>query len=399
MDRLTEVIAPVVATPLDVALLLVLLLAVLSGLRSGLLARVASWSGSLGGLLLAGRTVPWVLDLADTIGLSARTFLAVLTIAATVTFTSVAVTAVSAPLRRLLRLGPLSVLDRSAGAFAGGMVVLLILWVVTPTAAAVPGRISVEARASAVLTTIDANTPPPPDVARTLRSLLRGHGFPEVFAALSPTPVPIEEAPGEVPLDGPTLARAVAATTGITAFGCGRRSYGSGFAVSDTLIVTNAHVVAGGRDVEVRDAGGRSRAAEVVVFDKDSDLALLETAGHGLTVLPLRVGDVGEEGAVIGYPGGQVAARVAPARIDRWITALGRDIYGRDATERSLLLLAATLRAGDSGAPLVSTEGEVLGVVFAVSPDVPTAAYALAIEEVLTLLAAPRSPGDAGACQ
>ena len=84
--------------------------------------------------------------------------------------------------------------------------------------------------------------------------------------------------------------------------------------------------------------------------------------------------------------------------IDRWVTGVGRDIYGAGATERSLFFLAAELRTGDSGAPVIDVEGRAVGAVFAVSPDVPTAAYALSVDELEALLDAPRTPGDSGRC-
>ncbi len=114
------------------------------------------------------------------------------------------------------------------------------------------------------------------------------------------------------------------------------------------------------------------------MFDKDRDLALLHAPAHGLDVLELGRAEVGDVTAVVGYPGGQAEHRVASARIDRWVTGVGRDIYGRDATERSLFFLASELRSGDSGAAVIDTSGDVVAVVFAISPDVSTVAYALA---------------------
>jgi S1-C subfamily serine protease len=383
---------------LDAGLVLVAALLALGGLRTGLLARVAAWAGFLGGLVLAGRSVPLVLDLADGLGLpSARTFLAVLTLTATVAITTAALQLLTAPVRRLLTLGPLSLIDRALGAIASVVVFTVLVWLLIPTAAAIPGRVSSEVRSSPILGAIDSAATDRPDVARTLRSLFGGERFPDVFASLAPTPEP-SDPPESIGIEAALLERVIRATTGIRTVGCGRTYTGSGFAIDDVHIITNAHVVAGGREVHLNTHDARRVPAEVIVFDKDRDLALLHAPGHGLEQLQLGRGTVGDVVAVIGYPGGQVEPRVAAARIDRAVTGLGRDIYGRDATERSLLFLAAELRTGDSGAPVVGQDGRVVGAVFAVSPDVRTVAYALTVAEIEAVLFAVRSPGETGRC-
>jgi S1-C subfamily serine protease len=382
---------------LDLLLLAAAAVIALGGLRTGLLARVATWTGLVAGLVLSGRTVPQVLELATDAGLPARTFLATLTLSATVTIATVGLQLVTAPLRRLLTLGPLSIIDRTLGALASVVAFTIVLWLLIPSAAAVPGRISSEVRSSSVLGAIDAAAPPQPDIARTLRTLLGGERFPDVFASLAPTPEP-SAPPGELGLDPGTLATVVSASTAIRVVGCGRNYSGSGFAIDAEHVVTNAHVVAGAREVHVSTHDGRRVSAEVVAFDKDRDLALLRAPGHALTSLELGQGEVGDVAAVIGYPGGQSEPRAAAARIDREVTGVGRDIYGRDSTERSLFFLAAELRSGDSGAAVVGTAGRLIAVVFAVSPDVSTVAYALTVEEVEALLEAPRRPGDSGRC-
>lgn len=384
-------------TGLDLVLLGVAALVAIGGLRSGLLRRAAAWAGLVLGFVLSGRTVPLVLGQAAELGLPARTFVAVLTLTMTVSLSSIGLQVVTAPFRRLLTLGPLSLVDRMLGALASVLVFSALLWLLIPTAAAIPGRISTEVRASSVLGVIDAATPPQPDVGRSLRTLLGGERFPDVFAGLAPTPEP-SAPPASVAVAPDVVARATTATTGVQVVGCGRSYSGSGFAVDDAHVLTNAHVVAGAREVSLRTHDGRRIVATVVVFDAERDLALLEATGHGLTPLRLADAEVGDAGAVIGYPGGQAEPRIAPARIDRWVTGVGRDIYGAGATERSLFFLAAALRTGDSGAPVIDVEGRAIGAVFAVSPDVPTAAYALSVDELEAVLAAPRVPGDSGRC-
>jgi uncharacterized membrane protein required for colicin V production len=380
----------------DVVLLVLVVAGAARGLREGLVTRVARVAGVIAGLVLAGRTVPAALALLDGQGPGARVFVAVLTFGATITLATVVVEVLAAPVRAIVRLGPLSLIDRAAGTVAGALTVVLLAWLLTPTAAAIPGRVASEVRASSLLTRLDAATPPPPDVTRSLRTLLGGDRAPQVFLELAPTPQP--DPPALDGIDPAVIAAAVDASIGISVVGCGRGYAGSGFAVSPDLVITNAHVVAGGREVALRDRDGRLRAATVVVFDKDRDLALLEVVDHGLAVLPRSPAPVGDAAIVVGFPGGQLDPRLAPARVEREVTGIGRDIYDRDRTERQLLFLAAELRSGDSGGPVVARDGSIVGVVFAVSPDVSTAAYALAVSEVEAVLAAPRVPGDSGRC-
>lgn len=384
-------------TGLDLVLLALVAIVTLGGLRTGLLARVATWAGLVTGLLLASWSVPLILSLAETAGVPARTFVAMLTLTLTVSLSTVMLQVASAPLRRLLTLGPLSLLDRALGAVASLVMFSLVVWFALPTAAAVPGRVSQEVRSSAVLGLLDAATPNQPDLGRTLRTLIGGNRFPDVFASLAPTPHP-SAPPDTLGIAPDVLEDAVRATTRIQAIGCSRTFSGSGFAIDDEHIVTNAHVVAGARSVTLLSGGGRSAEATVVVFDAQRDLALLHAPGHGLSTLDLAEAAVGDAVAVIGHPGGQAESRIAAALIERHVTGIGRDIYGRGTMERSLFFLAAELRTGDSGAPVIDRRGRAVGVVFAVSPDVATAAYALTVTELRAILDAERAPGDAGRC-
>ena len=386
---------------LDLALGLLLIGAVISGLRIGLVTRATRLAGLALGLLALGATVPPLLAALDPPLLALRSALAVAGAALTIAVVTAAVGLVTAPLRGLLRLGPLSVVDRVAGAVASGVAAVLIAWLLLPAAAAIPGRVSTEVRGSVVLGAIDAALPPQPDVTRSLRTLFGLAGFPEPFLDLGPTPAPTTPPPdvATVADAGPDATTAGLATaTWVHAVGCGRLQTGSGFAVDADLIVTNAHVVAGGRELTVEAADGAVVAAVVVAFDPGRDLALLSVPGHGLRPLPFADAAIGDLAVVVGHPGGVLDPRVAAARIDRRVLGVGRDIYGDDGAERDLLFLAAELRPGDSGAPVVGADGELLGVVFAISPDEPTVAYAVTADEVRELLALPRLPGDVGRC-
>ena len=381
---------------LDLLLLVAVAAAVAGGLRAGFVARAAGWLGLAAGIVLATWTVPTALRLVEDGTPSVRLFTGLLVLAVTVTVVTTLFQVVGFRARRSIAATPLSGLDRAGGAVAGAAVVAALVWFLVPAAAEVPGNVAHQVRSSAVVAAVQHVTPPPPDTVRALRSLVDQSRFPEVFADLRPAPA-TGPPPADLAVASDALERATASTVNIEADGCGRYE-GSGFAVASETVVTNAHVVAGADEVRVKRPDGTSLPATVVVFDPDADLALVHVPGLGQEPLPLAIAAVGTEGAVIGYPGGQDTPRVAAARIEDRRRALGRDIYGRAPTERLVLFLAAELQRGDSGSPVLDAEGTVVGVVFAISPDRPTTAYALDIEELEPLLDRERAPGEVGAC-
>lgn len=194
------------------------------------------------------------------------------------------------------------------------------------------------------------------------------------------------------------VARAVRSTVNVESFGCGGLHEGSGFTVAPNVVVTNAHVVAGADRVRVRRPDGRVLPASIVRFDPNRDLAVLSVAGLGQESLPIGNAPEGTAAAVLGYPGGQNNVRVAPAVIREENPTIGRDIYGRQRTQRQVLFLASRLRQGDSGSAVIDGQGQVIGVAFAVAPDRPGAAYALDDSELRAVLAAPRRQGAGGPC-
>ncbi|MFA9445937.1 MarP family serine protease [Egicoccus sp. AB-alg6-2] len=382
---------------LDVLLVLLVLVAIGGGLRLGFVARAASWLGLGVGVALATWTVPTALTFVEGGQPGVRLFVGLIVLAITVTVIASLFQAVGLRARRTIAATPLSGLDRALGAVAGAVAMVAVVWFLLPAAAQVPGEVSRQVRSSTLAATIERSTPEPPDAVRAMRNLVDTSRFPEVFADLQPAPV-TGPPPEDIPVPQDIVDRATAATVNVEADGCNRRYEGSGFAIAADTVVTNAHVVAGAEDVVVKRPDGEQRSATVVVFDPDRDLAILAVPELGQDPLSTAPPEVGADGAVIGYPGGQDTPRVAPTRVDDQRTAVGRDIYGRDRTEREVLFLSSALQQGDSGSPVIDVAGNVNGVVFAISPDNPTVAFALALSELEAIVAAPRTPGETGPC-
>jgi S1-C subfamily serine protease len=149
----------------------------------------------------------------------------------------------------------------------------------------------------------------------------------------------------------------------------GGRSFGSGSGVivsSDGLALTNSHVVQGSRVVSLTTLEGRELQARVLGDDPDTDLALLRVEADVL--LPsARLGDSsklkrGQIAIAIGNPLGFDATVTAGV-----ISALGRSLQARNGRMiEDVVQTDAALNPGNSGGPLVSSAGEVVGINTAV---------------------------------
>ena len=384
----------------DLVILAFLVGAVLGGYRAGFVARVVSWIGLAIGVFAAVTFGPSALE--PLAGAADPQIRALLTIGLFMAAASLGATLgeiVGMKLRRLIPMGPIRMVDRSVGAVAGGVSVLVLLWLLIPALSEVPGDVSAQVRESAVARAVDKVAPSAPGPLQDLRNFVQEANFPRVFEDLrrSPSTGPPPEDSG---LDPAVEERVAASTVRVSGGACGRVLEGSGFSPEAGVVVTNAHVVAGVDRPQVQTPAGRRLNATVVAFDPQRDLAVLAVPNLGAT--PLSVGDasVGDTGAVFGHPGGQVELEVSPARVEQKVNALGRDIYDSSVVRREVLVLASELRPGDSGGALVDAGGTIIGVAFAIAPDKPGTAYALDSSELREMLDAPRTAGgvDTGPC-
>jgi S1-C subfamily serine protease len=170
---------------------------------------------------------------------------------------------------------------------------------------------------------------------------------------------------------------------------------GTGFLISsDGLVVTNHHVAVAGPSVAVMFDGTRHAVMGLLVSDEASDVAILRIEGSGYPALPLGAPvapAVRDRVMVIGSPRG-LDQTVSEGEI----TALRPDGLPPEAGETavartSLLQINADIAPGSSGSPVLTLDGNVIGVAQSANTEVDSY-FAVDVAAVKTLQA--RAPAD-----
>jgi S1-C subfamily serine protease len=151
----------------------------------------------------------------------------------------------------------------------------------------------------------------------------------------------------------------------------------TGFAVGRDRVVTVAHVVDGAVKVD-------GVAARPLRVDRRSDLALLAVPGIAGRSSDVAAVGAADEVRIVRLRGGRPSP--LSVRVGRAIVAHVRAAGAERAVSRPALELAAAVRAGDSGAPVVSESGDLAGVVFAGSNGREDTAYAVDASALTRLL-------------
>lgn len=269
-----------------------------------------------------------------------------------------------------------------AGAVFSVFVVLGLIWVTASLLANSPFKaLNKQIQGSFTIHLLNSRLPATPSIISKINGLLAPLDFPQVFVGAPP------KLSSPVAPAGSTFVRLAVENTGestvrIEAVGCGEISTGSGFIVREDLVMTNAHVVAGSTVIEIVDTQARHRA-ELVYFDPTVDIAILRTEKLGSQVLNIseQSYERGQEVAVLGFPGGG-DFHAEPAGITRLLDARGYDIYNTKIVERNIYELRAHVVRGNSGGPVVLSDGTVIGMIFASAQNEQGYGYALTGQEI-----------------
>jgi S1-C subfamily serine protease len=289
-----------------------------------------------------------------------------------------------ARLRERIKWQPIRAVDAVGGAVLSAVAVLVVAWALgVAVSGSRIGAVTPMVRNSTVLAKV--NEALPESASQGLRSFNNVVGttfFPRYLEPFAPERI-IEVAPGPKRLlTDPDVVEARSGVVKIQGFNaCGRGVEGSGFLYADGRLMTNAHVVAGVRKPEVL-IGDETYSSQVVYYNPDLDVAVL-TAPTGVgEALPFdRTAQAGDGVAILGFPE-DGPFDIQTARIRAQQTLRSPDIYGEGSVLREVYSLRGLVRPGNSGGPVLSSAGDVVGVVFAASVTDEETGYALTADQV-----------------
>jgi S1-C subfamily serine protease len=295
-----------------------------------------------------------------------------------------------ARIRERITWQPVRALDAVGGALLSACAVLLVSWALgVAISGSRIGGITPLVRESTVLSHVDEVMPATADGAlQAFNDVVGTSFFPRYLEPFAPERI-IEVGPGPKRLlQDPDVQRAQASVLKIRGTNeCGRGVEGSGFIYAGNRLMTNAHVVAGIDDPEVV-VGDDTVDAEVVYYNPDIDVAVLSFDSDDLSPLRFdRTAEAQDGVAILGYPQ-DGPFHVEPARIRSEQRLRSPNIYGDGAVIREVYSLRGRILPGNSGGPILSSAGDVVGVVFAASVTDHDTGYALTAGQVAAAAAA-----------
>lgn len=359
------------STWVDIVVVVIALLAAGSGYRQGAVASALAFVGVLLGAIAGIMLAPTVIGEID--DRRWRLLVGVALLVALVLIGEAAGMVLGRAARSVIRSGGVRRVDSVIGSVLQAVAVLIAAWLLAiPVSSSAEPQIASAVRGSQVLGGVDDVAPQwLRDLPSDFSALLDDSGLPEVIGPFGRTPIVSVDPPDQGLTTLPVVASVRPSVVKIegVAPSCNQALEGSGFVVSPERVMTNAHVVAGTRTLRVESNDG-TLDATVVLFDPSTDIAILDVPGLTAPALQFvdRAASTGDDAIALGYPeAGPFTA--SPERIREVVDLSGPDIYRQSQVRREVYTVRGSIRQGNSGGPLIDTDGRVLGVVFGAAED------------------------------
>jgi S1-C subfamily serine protease len=379
-------------TQLDWIIVVFAALLAIFGFRRGFIVAVLSFGGFAIGAFLGTRLGPLLLSQGSSSEYAPAFGLIGALLAGAILATGFE--GVGLRLRRVLVLPGLGLLDGLLGALLSATLGLAIAWILAAVVlqTAPNAQLRGDIQRSAILRGLNELLPPSGQVLNVLASLDPLPRLSGPLPSVGPPPPLIAHEPGVR-----AASRSVVRVIGTA---CGLEIEGSGWVADPGVVVTNAHVVAGEQDTTVQVEGREpALSAYAIAFNPNVDIAILRVPGLSLPSLRLLANPAaGSAGAILGYPeDGPFDA--LPGRIGTTQQIITDNAYGQGPVSRLLTPLRGLVRPGNSGGPVVNSEGRVLTTVFAsTTSGGPTGGYGVANATVAQMLAGAGQMVGTGEC-
>ena len=376
----------------DVLIALFVSLIVLRGAHTGLLAGAFSLAGVVLGAALGSRLAQVLLPEGESQIFGAG--ITLISILAFAVFGEVVARAAGGALRTRLSSPASEALDGLGGAALGLALSLVLVWAVGVFALQSPPLAGLHpaVKESRILQTLNERMPS----ELLTRAVAELNPLPQIRGPEADVALPNERIAGD-----PEVLAASSRTVRVGSIACGYGIEGSGWVAAPDLVVTNAHVVAGGAFTRVQPGGaGQSYRAIVVLFDVRNDVAILRVEGLGLAPLPLASPTPGEAAAALGFPENG-PLDIEPARTGTTQRVISADAYNRGPVERTVTSFRVHVLPGNSGGPVINTDGEVVATVFASRTSSRNAGYGIPsqiVQRRLAVAAERTEPVSTGGC-
>ena len=139
-------------------------------------------------------------------------------------------------------------------------------------------------------------------------------------------------------------------------------SVGTGIIMTeDGYIITNAHVISGGKSCMVALSNGATYTAELVGYDEEQDVAVLKADANGLPAAEFGDSDQAVVGDTVYAIGNPLGVELRGTLTNGIISAINRDVTV-DGKVMTLIQTNAALNNGNSGGPLINAYGQVIGI-------------------------------------